>query len=240
MQLYRLSGLPSIPVLIPYIDLWELTEQALLDVIVQDGVACTPLLLDNCSALIKTVEESAEFYAFKSPYAEYLRMPGTVCKLWNAGLEVAFGAGAQVAAVVNNDVRLHPHTLSRLHACLTATDALFVSAVGVRDDTWKETPPAVVELLAAGRGGPDYSCFLITKECWERYPFDERFTYFGDNDHYTRMKFEGNGSRIFRVNVPYLHYGSRTIHRSVQAEAEAAVTFEAHRALYVKKWGGLP
>lgn len=90
-----------------------------------------------------------------------------------------------------------------------------------------------------GKGGPDFSCFLISRECHEKYRFDENLIYYSDNDYHYRMKLGGDTERIFSINLPYLHYGSRTINRSPEAHEAGQKRFEEHRDYYIRKWGGV-
>jgi len=48
----------------------------------------------------------------------------------------------------------------------------------------------------------------------------------------------GDGHAIFRVNLPFLHYGSMTLKTiGNRAEVEGAIT-RGSRAYYARKWGG--
>ncbi len=136
--------------------------------------------------------------------------------------------------VPNNDVRLHPQTLRLLlQAIHNYGNALFVSAV----NAGRATEPYEWDL--ASRGGPDYSCFLISKECFEKYPFDPELTYCSDLDHHRRILLAGEGDRIFSVNVPYHHLASQTIKTLPEEKARVyREQADAHRAYYSRKWGG--
>jgi hypothetical protein len=48
----------------------------------------------------------------------------------------------------------------------------------------------------------------------------------------------GDGSRIFSVNLPYLHYASGTINSEPEKALAWAKRIEQSRAHYVRKWGG--
>ena len=93
------------------------------------------------------------------------------------------------------------------------------------------------------RGGPDFSCFVITKECHSKYKFDENFApaFFEDNDFHRQVELGGDGDRIFSINVPYLHYGSQTIKQWTGERREKFdQAFVKCREYYVSKWGGMP
>jgi hypothetical protein len=230
-----------LPVVIPFKGLWEMTQEALKDIRAQEAVVPYAILVDNLSD--KIIAKQASGYVLdRLSSTDFIRMPGTVCELWNTGLDLAWEQGANVAAVVNNDVRLHRLTFLKLWRCLETADAMFVSAVGVNDDSWWESGDwDAEELIGNKKAGPDYSCFLITKECHEAYRFDDAFTYMGDLDHHRRMMLGGDGARIFGVNVPYLHLASQTIKKASAKELEQFHKTNArHLEEYRKKWGGGP
>jgi hypothetical protein len=94
------------------------------------------------------------------------------------------------------------------------------------------------------KGGPDFSCFLISKEGHEKYPFDEAFSpaYCEDLDMHRRYILGGDGDKIFSVNLPYWHvdHGSGTL-KAVSAERRAKIEGQINagsRAYYQRKWGG--
>lgn len=234
-------------VIMPIIDLLEMTLQAIRDCLdqrLEEGTLTRVLVISNGSTDVTrlALEELQEASAMRVLVWHHDPPLWTLNATWNRALEFCWEAGAEEALVVNNDVRLHPTTYAALSDVLFRRHALFVSAVGVTEDQFFGQNPAAappIEDLLKDRGGPDYSCFLISKACHRRFPFDPAFTYYGDNDHHYRLKLAGEGGRIFGVNVPYLHYGSKTINRSPEAAAKYAKVFDAHQALYLKKWGGL-
>ncbi len=91
------------------------------------------------------------------------------------------------------------------------------------------------------KGGPDFSCFLISRACHWKYAFDENFVpaFCEDLDYHRRLMLAGDGHKIFSVNVPYLHYASQTLKTSTP-EARAAIErrIGQSRAYYERKWGG--
>lgn len=162
---------------------------------------------------------------------------------WNHALDFAWATGAHAALVVNNDVRLHRQTCEVLQTALVATEALFISGVGVTPDQFD--PLEVYPLIAADRlhtdrGGPDFSCFLISQVCHAQFQFDEHFTpaFCEDLDYHRRLMLVGEGARIFSVNLPFLHYGSATIKASPFRQAIELAIQEGSRTYYAKKWGG--
>lgn len=164
---------------------------------------------------------------------------------WNRALDFVWAAGGTEALVVNNDVRLPGDLVEVLHVAQIRTDALFVSAVGVTEADYHPewlTLQQVQDLTDGPKGGPDFSCFLITREGHQRYRFDENFipAYTEDVDMHRRFMLGGDGSRIFSVPLPYLHYASGTL-KSVDAAKKAAIEAQisaGSRAYYRAKWGG--
>jgi hypothetical protein len=162
---------------------------------------------------------------------------------WNLALDTIWHSGGKVALVVNNDVRLRPEMIAVLHDELVRQDALFVSAVGVAEADWR--PGTVWDPRPlSDHGGPDFSCFMISRTCHQNYRFDERFipAFCEDLDYHRRLLLGGDGSRIFSVNLPYLHLASQTLKGGYLPEAEVARIQRAietqSRAYYAKKWGG--
>ena len=93
-----------------------------------------------------------------------------------------------------------------------------------------------------GHGGPDFSCFLISRACHERFPFDQHFipAYCEDVDLHRRILLADEGRRIYSINVPFLHYGSGTL-KTVDVKTRERIerqTATIARAHYEKKWGG--
>lgn len=230
-------------VVMPFIDLWsEFTLQAAVDVLAQTS-PCRLLLVDNGSGQADRAAADAWLQS-RGSWVDHRALIWhhdpplpTLDATWNRALEAAWEAGAERALVVNNDVRLPRTTLEHLLRAMDETHALFVSAVNVGEPpgavaTWMQDDYEFPSM--SSRGGPDYSCFLISKECHQRFPFDPKFTYCGDLDHHRRMMLAGEGKRIFGVCVPYLHYASRTINRHPRLAAMA----DEHRERYREKWGG--
>lgn len=167
---------------------------------------------------------------------------------WNRALDFVWQTGDTEALVINNDVRLDPRTYVGLLGCLNVSDNLFVSAVGVTPEQFDERgegptywyDEAKRDIVA--KGGPDFSCFLISKACHDEFRFDENFipAYCEDLDYHRRLMLAGKGAKIFSVNLPYLHLAAQTL-KQVDPKKKAAIerTIESgSRAYYAKKWGG--
>lgn len=171
-------------------------------------------------------------------------LPLPLAAVWNRALQFAWAAGATEAWVINNDVRVPPWLLAELQAVQRVTGAWFLTAtnVGERYETALTEAVVIDETFRASRGGPDFSCFLIQRECHQWFQFDEGFqpAYHEDNDYHRRLELAGFGDRIFSVCLPYLHYGSGTLKADAQLRATWDQRFAQSQQWYVDKWGGLP
>ncbi len=153
--------------------------------------------------------------------------------LWNECLTMAFDSlKLDEALVVNNDTVLHPCTFRLLRD----DGGLFVTAVG-------QAPGRELEIgdLTKRRPHPDFSCFLITRECWEGVgPFDERIhAFFGDNDYHIRM--HRAGIEAYSLPIPFTHIASGTM-KLASNELRDAIQREADedREMFRRKYGFLP
>lgn len=231
-------------IILPYRNNPDLTAEALADCYHQTIDHPAVLLIANgASDLLITDGESEDL-------ASFVFSPGlALAAVWNTALRVIWASGEDQALVINNDIRMHPCTYEVLLACQRQTAAYLVSAVGVtaKDfsggayiDAWK--PWESLDALITNPGGPDFSCFLITKEGHAKYPFDEHFhpAYCEDLDYHRRMLLGGDGDRIFSVNLPFCHYASGTLKgmRDDDRQRTEEAISRGSRAYYRLKWGG--
>ena len=232
------AGLPWIvmPVVVP-----QYTETAISDCLAQ-SIPCRILIVNQGveTSFRERLERIAEDSARVFLWSHEPPLP-SLSATWNCALDAVWEMGATEALVVNNDVRLAPNTLDLLRCELQLQDALFVSAVGVREAQFTPGAPALVA-EDMGHGGPDFSCFLISRDCHALYRFDEHFVpaYCEDLDFHRRLLLDGKGDRIFSVNLPYLHYAAGTLN-SLPDAARARITAQVERGsrvYYAKKWGG--
>lgn len=243
---------------VPFRDLWPLTEQTALDLLTQT-VPTRVLLIDQGSGAAANGEARA-FAEAHHPQVLLLSWNPPLPSLsgaWNRALSFVWEVGGTEALVVNSDVRLLPDTvkvLQHVRTCLAhdQPEPLLVSAVGVTDAQFAEAQQmdGSAHWLSLGnlltdRGGPDYSCFLMTQSGHWKYPFDERFVpaFLEDLDSHRRMMLGGDGARCFSVNLPFHHIGggSQTL-KAMTPEArdrfnrQRAASLEYYRA----KWLGGP
>lgn len=93
-------------------------------------------------------------------------------------------------------------------------------------------------LRDAMRPHPDFSCFLIRRECWERVgQFDERINaYCGDGDYHLRM--HRAGVHAYCLPIPFTHIASGTAKAaSPELVVELAREADEDRATFKQKWG---
>lgn len=227
---------------VPFIGCIQNTKETAQDLLNQ-SIPTRVLLVDNGSSL-------AEYQDIRSWAEERIyiwrhnpALP-SLSATWNAALDFVWATGGEEAMVCNNDIRLKPWMYEALLGALhdRPEKPLFVSGVNHPEGYEKcETAPTMDDV---NKGGPDFSCYVITKEGHEKYRFDENFTpaYMEDLDMHRRYMLGGDGSRIFSVPVPYLHKdnGSGTL-KSFSPERAAAfhTAVEAgSRTYYRAKWGG--
>lgn len=235
-------------IVMPFINCWDMTEQAIQDGLAQTGLPAPPQVLAIDNGSLTPTRDAIDAWAEREPrlHVWHHRPPLTsLSATWNRALDFVWGQGEKIALVVNNDVRLNPWTYHALHQAMGVTEALFVSAVGRReaDMDWDTYLTTLIDHTGLdSRGGPDFSCFLITRACHDGFPFDEGFipAYCEDLDYHRRVMLGGYGDKIFSVNVPYLHYASGTINQETDPAklARWATRIEQSRAHYRRKWGG--
>lgn len=228
----------------------EMTLAAVRDLIAQDQP--TRVLLIGSGVSREDREEAERFSAFEPRCLAWFHNPGllSLSATWNRGLDFCWEVGADEALVCNNDIRVTADTFSTLSQIRRETSALLVTATGVEGEEglFEEAKAVGQEALAynadgtISRGGPGFSCFLISRDCHQKYRFDEALipAYCEDLDLHRRMMLGGDGDLAFGVNVRYLHLGGQTLATLPEARAEAIrrQVAEVCRPYYEKKWGG--
>lgn len=234
--------------IMPWLNNLAMTQQAVLDCLSQT-VPMRVLLIDQGAS---EADSNAMRVWVEARHPRVLLWTASPPMLslgacWNRGLEFVWETGATEALVVNNDVRLHRSTIEILEQVTEAEIAWFVSCVGVREGQFDPdviyTQGIVEHLAEQGRGGPDFSCFLLQQAGHFQYPFEESLipAYCEDLDMHRRYLLGGDGPRIFGVNLPFLHYASGTIKAYTPEEREAFNRrYRAVVARYTQLWGGGP
>lgn len=191
----------------------HLTRRAVKDFLAQDIGDIAVLLLDNGST-DSTTQWAATLPA--SVHTSWAADRG-VAASWNFGLRWVFSKGAQYALVVNNDVRLLPYTYRHL----VGYGGGFVTAVG-SDDMKCIEPPYNTPVPPDVRPHPDFSCFVIRREVWDKVgPFNELYTsaYAEDAEYHLRM--HRAGVEAYCLDLPFYHLGAGTLKHANKDEADA-------------------
>lgn len=231
-------------ILMPILGAREYTRAAISDGLAQ--TLPTRLLLINQGVdedFREELEQIAETHADRVFLWSHVPPLPSLSATWNRGLDFCWGTGVDRALVVNNDVRMDPCTVQVLSTVLDRDQALFVSAVGVTQEQFVTTDFShALTAPYESKGGPDFSCFLISQEGHKLVRFDEQCVpaYCEDCMYHRELLLLGEGRRIFSVNLPYLHYGAGTLKTSAdpkRRQIEAAVE-RGSRAHYRRCWGG--
>lgn len=218
----------------------KLTRAAIADVLNQTIPVKLLVINQGCSDEMRTEFEQLAEQNDRIYIWSYDPPLPSLSAAWNRALQFVWDTGETYAFLINNDIRMHREMLSGLRYCASTLDGWFVSGVGVHQQVDTIDVSAAV---TGSRGGPDFSCYLITKEGHQTYPFDEGFipAYCEDLDTHRRYMLGGHGDKIFSVNLPYWHVGggSGTL-KALDPDKRAALEAKigASRAYYERKWGG--
>jgi GT2 family glycosyltransferase len=155
---------------------------------------------------------------------------------WNAGLRRLFElTETEHVLVLNNDTILP----SNFYRDLLSYEVPFVTGTETREMT--DIGPLVSHERNPLGLGPDFSCFLIRREAWEKIgPFDESMKIWcSDCDYDVRAR--KLGMPLMRANVIYYHERSSTIRKASQEEREEyAKIGDSDRAAFKAKYGCVP
>jgi hypothetical protein len=236
----------------PILDALDLAQAAISDCLAQS--VQTRLLLINQGSSTET-RQTLERIAEQNEERVFLwsfdpALP-SLSGVWNRGLDFCWATGGEEVLVVNSDVRLSPLTVGILKMNLARSNALFISAVGVTPDQFQQWIAKGDELFSTEttsgvpqneKGGPDFSCFMISAACHQRYPFDENYIpCYGEDICYHRELMLGeDGARIFSINLPFAHYASGTLKSMTPAarQKKEAQINSISRAYHARAWGG--
>lgn len=215
----------------------ELSKRCLDSLLKQEG-SPTILVIDNAST-----DGTAAWYKSHrdiphNVYFTYLSPQKSVAAAWNWGLGWTFYTShfwkRTEVLVVNNDTELRPDTYSTLKHHLSASGAGMMTCISVRE---RERMQGNFELSVDGyRPHPDFSCFMISKTCYERVgPFNEAYegAFAEDAEYHVRM--HRVGIRALNCGLPFLHHGSQTVKRADEAERKRiCLQADRNRELFYK------
>jgi GT2 family glycosyltransferase len=211
------------PVLIPVHNSLELTKQAIASILKQD-LDITLYVIDNAST------DDTRQWLNDNRILHWTRGTNGVSAAWNHGLDYLFNtADCEHVLCVNNDVVLRPDT----YRVLLEDGGLFVTAVSVGDVNqldWDGVPRK--------RPHPDFSCYVIRKEVWDRVgKFDESMVlYCSDGDYHLRG--HRVGVECCTIGIPFYHYASGTLKSATDEERQKIQhQADADRVTFERKWG---
>lgn len=150
---------------------------------------------------------------------------------WNFVLDILFeNWKAEHVLCINSDTVLPPW----FYSTLLSYDGPFITGVSVGSMDEIASPPPRKELVPH----PDFSGFLIRRECWEKVgEFDGNMVlYASDIDYHARA--HRKGIQLMNAGIPFFHERSSTLNnataqdkRTIQQQADA------DRGVFRKKWG---
>lgn len=220
------------PVLILTHNCLELTKRCVESVQKQD-IGTEVIILDNGSTDGTLDWLHGEFISQIGTLLTFDTNEG-VSRGWNSGLKNIFSEwtlGYKHTLIINNDTEIP----TWLYSELLSYDAPFVTGVAV---DYKPSEKASRMPLVPH---PDFSCFLIRRDAWEKVgPFDERMKlYASDTDWHIRA--HRLGMPLMKANVPYYHINSQTMKRAAPEE-KAAIQEQANkdREVFRSLYGCLP
>lgn len=220
------------PVLILTHNNLPLTKRCVESVWKQD-ISCFPFIVDNDST--DGTEEWALWFLAMGDSSGLLLLPNNqgVSFGWNEGLTRLFRTHEQVL-VIGNDTVLAPWT----YRALLSYELPFVTGVAVDEMSQiQQVMPPKLPL----QDHPDFSCFLIRREVWEKVGrFNERMKHYcSDCDYHIRA--HRMGIPLKKACVPFYHERSSTL-RLAPPEERAEIEAQANkdRQVFKSMYGCLP
>lgn len=247
----------KLQIIIPAINLWDKYSKPCIQSVQEamvyakkHGIDCRILFIDNAST-DNTRDEAGKMVSDLFCHHRNEERWGFQ-KSVNFGVNDAWERGYDLALVMNNDTLLHPQAIWRLIDRAKIDDDRFpnvgmITCMDVRSET---TPFLLSSMDIKQKEGveeaphPNFSAFMISKQMWEAVgEFDEVFApaYFEDNDYHYRMDLAGYDAIVLPTALFY-HHGSGTQNEANEdgTPVVPSPAFEANRAKYAEKWGGVP
>jgi GT2 family glycosyltransferase len=237
-------------IVIPVINLWSKYTKNCIDCI-QSKYLDKVVIINNAST-DETSEECRKLD--KNKFLVIDNADRQSCaKSWNQGCDFAFGMGADYVAIINNDTLFHPTTFDKLveflenhkeYSCVSSWDIGQLWKPSASSVSKEYMDMAVVPIEKFEYKELNYSCFVVSKGCWEKVGrFDEEFkpAYFEDLDYRYRMQLVGEKVCTLESSIFY-HYGSKT-QKDALGDGKLmcpSPQFEINRGYFKRKWGGSP
>lgn len=220
------------PVLILSHNTRELTRRCIQSCLAQDCGDVLISLIDNDSS-DGTYEWAKQHIPLPRSLVQFRPQIG-VSAGWNVGLKHLFvEEGAEHVLVVNSDTVIPEIMYSALLERVATWGAKFVTGISVGSN-----PPPRVFIPRDPQESPDFSLFLITRECWERVgPFDENMRlYAQDLDFHLRAWRQG--IHLFNTGYPFYHERSSTLRLASPRDRRGIeLQADADRVVFREKWG---
>ncbi len=222
----------QLPIVIITRNSLPLTKLAVKSALAQD-IPVTVLVLDNDSS-----DGTRDWMRSKNGIVTcFTPEQWSLARCWNWALRALWRSGCERALVLNNDVEILPCCARYLHAMQRE----FVTGVSVSEAVQLEGAPGL-EWSYHTREHPDFSCFMISKECVEKVGwFDELMfpAYCEDSDYHVRM--HRKGIRAICVDVPFLHHGASTLkNASIGEQAAIRRGADKNRKRFYAKYNCFP
>lgn len=223
------------PVLILTHNCLEMTKRCVESVFSQD-VSAAPFIFDNGSTDgTKEWLRDEKLWTFDLDRRNWDSSQNVgVSEGWNKSLNHLFGivglGRCEHVLVINNDTVIPPW----FYSSLLSYDGPFISGVSVDNMDVIANPEPRKELAPC----PDFSAFVLTKECWKKVgPFDESMVlYAQDLDFHIRA--HRAGVRLMNAGIPFYHERSSTLRNANPKERRIIeMQADADRLRFFEKYG---
>ena len=204
---------------------------------------CLPTLLNQDIGDVQVLVVNNASTDGTAGYLRHLRWTGnpitvisfeeqrSVAACWNAALQITL-AESEYALVVNSDTELRSDTYRHL----VADGGQFVTGVGVssREQVGEPRTPKP----EAQRNHPDFSNYLIRRDCWKKVPFDEHYIGAYGEDAQQHINMHRAGIRAYCLDLPFYHVASGTVKSASPEEVRKIQrNADANRALFKQRYG---
>ena len=199
-------------------------------------------VLNNFKGLAETLHSIKTEHDWNLYIVDQWRWNRPLSKAWNDAAMHAFDEGCDYALVCNDDILFSPDCIDamvreyeRLHdeGVLMVTPNNIMLELAMPEDILTYQLPEGTPASASDH--PNFSCFLITREYFEKIGFfDENFipAWYEDNDSHYRSKLLGYREVCTNL-APMVHFGGVATSKMENPSSEAS-----HR-YYLKKWGSV-